>query len=429
MPDIIAAFGRYICNTTSRHPDRNRRLLLAAYLANGIGIRVAPDRQLSPARRFGVNYINDAVVRMLSHPKNAAMVSVFMPCELLQAMGITPMCAEMYSSYINGTKCESFFAETAEAEGISETYCSYHKILLGGAYANVLPAPKMVVNCSLVCDANNLTFREMADYYQIPHFYIDVPPHKNENSVAYVADQFRALADFLQEHTGRPLDKAELGKCIRRSQQTIDLLRECKKLKRTHTQQASIVSELNEIYLTHNALGTEQALHYARRLRQELETAPAAHGIRLLWLNPIPIWQAPVKELLNFSDRCQLTACDMNLEGLVDLDPDKPYESMARRLVYSGFNGGSERIRTSIEYARELDVDGVVCFCHWGCKQTMGLSAAWKTELESAGFPTLLLNGDACDRRNASDGQVATRLNAFVEMLEKSGKSGIGRNG
>ncbi len=63
-------------------------------------------------------------------------------------------------------------------------------------------------------------------------------------------------------------------------------------------------------------------------------------------------------------------------------------------------------------------MDGVICFCHWGCKQTMGLSARFKQALEEAGHPTLILNGDGCDRSNTSDGQVATRLNAFLEMLE-----------
>lgn len=50
----------------------------------------------------------------------------------------------------------------------------------------------------------------------------------------------------------------------------------------------------------------------------------------------------------------------------------------------------------------------------------MGLSGVFKHELgPGQGFPTLILNGDGCDRRNASDGQTATRLNAFLEMLEK----------
>ena len=43
----------------------------------------------------------------------------------------------------------------------------------------------------------------------------------------------------------------------------------------------------------------------------------------------------------------------------------------------------------------------------------------FKEELEEAGFPTLILNGDGCDENNSSNGQVATRLEAFMEMLEE----------
>ena len=41
-----------------------------------------------------------------------------------------------------------------------------------------------------------------------------------------------------------------------------------------------------------------------------------------------------------------------------------------------------------------------------------------KKALEKAGFPTLILNGDGADQSNTSDGQVLTRLDAFIEMLE-----------
>ena len=109
----------------------------------------------------------------------------------------------------------------------------------------------------------------------------------------------------------------------------------------------------------------------------------------------------------------------MNIENLIDTDPEKPYESMAKRLVESGFNGSSEnRIEMSLRAARELDVDGVIYFCHWGCKQTMGAAVNAKRHLEENGFPTLILNGDGGDRRNTSDGQILTRLDAFIEMLE-----------
>ena len=34
------------------------------------------------------------------------------------------------------------------------------------------------------------------------------------------------------------------------------------------------------------------------------------------------------------------------------------------------------------------------------------------------GIPMLILDGDGIDRRNSHDGQIRTRLEAFLEMLE-----------
>ncbi len=418
--DIFRSFGNYICKNASEKPDYTRRLLLAGYHAFGLKLALAPNRQLPAARRFSARYINHTMIKMLSHPEKAALVSVFMPCELLEAMDIVPMCAEMYSAFLCGAFAESAFAEAAEAEGIAETFCSYHKVLLGSAYTKVLPPPAMVVNTSLVCDANNLTFRELAEHYHIPQYYVDVPKDQNEENVHYVADQFRELTVFLEELTGKKLDLQLLRENMVRSRKTIDALRSCMAYRGHRYLPGDVTSELYEIYLSHNALGTEGAQKYAEMLLQDFRNAPpAAGGTKLLWLHTIPHWQEPVRELLNVNDRCQIVGCDMSFEGLVDIDPDQPYESMARRLVCSRWNGGEERVRAAVEAAKAMHVDGVVCFCHWGCKQTMGLSGILKTALEKEGFPALILNGDGCDRRNASDGQTETRLGAFLEMIEK----------
>ena len=71
-----------------------------------------------------------------------------------------------------------------------------------------------------------------------------------------------------------------------------------------------------------------------------------------------------------------------------------------------------------IDLVKKLNADGVILFCHWGCKQTMGLSTLAKRRLEEAGLPTLVLDGDGCDSRNVADGQMVTRVGAFLEQLE-----------
>ncbi|MEG3067781.1 MAG: 2-hydroxyacyl-CoA dehydratase family protein [Syntrophaceticus schinkii] len=71
-----------------------------------------------------------------------------------------------------------------------------------------------------------------------------------------------------------------------------------------------------------------------------------------------------------------------------------------------------------IEMANLLRADGVVYFNHWGCKRTLGSAELIKDMLETAGIPVLILDGDGCDRDNINDGQMSTRLQAFLEILE-----------
>ncbi len=428
MADIIYKFGSFVDKQVPKHPVLSRELLVAGFRAFGLKLDHKPDPRLPKSRQYIASLLNDIVVDMLTHPEHAALTSVLMPCEMLQVMDIRPLCAELYSCFINGAHAEKAFVEAAENEGIAETFCSYHKILLGSAYSGVLPKPKMVVNTSLVCDANNLTFRSIADHYQIPQFYLDVPPFTGEDSVTYVADQLRELRTFLEDAAGQKFDEEKLKEAVARSGRTIQNLLDTQPLRRNKWLTADIASELYEIYATHIGLGTEQAEYYSAQLKTDFSHAPSLdehaaangniHGKRILWVHTIPNWQMPVRNMFNTNENSQIIGCDMNWDCLIPMDPEHPYESMARRLVDSTFNGnGNRRIDAAVTMAKKLNADGAVIFCHWGCKQTMGISVQFKQALEAAGFPTLILNGDGADESNASDGQTSTRLNAFMELL------------
>ena len=82
-----------------------------------------------------------------------------------------------------------------------------------------------------------------------------------------------------------------------------------------------------------------------------------------------------------------------------------------------------QRIRRAQELANLTEVDGGILFAHWGCKGTIGASSLIKNSLENAGLPTMVLDGDGCNPANSSDGQVSTRLQAYLEMLSE-GKEG-----
>ena len=63
---------------------------------------------------------------------------------------------------------------------------------------------------NLTCDANLLTFRTMADFYQVPVFAIDVPWNQTTENVQYVADQLKDLKIFLEKNTGKTISEDRL---------------------------------------------------------------------------------------------------------------------------------------------------------------------------------------------------------------------------
>jgi len=421
MKKYIETLGGIIEKQTAASPEHARELLEAAYS----WVRFSGKHSHGKDVRSAYKYINGAVagtiVDSFRHPKESVMVNIFFPCELLHAMKIQPMFPEGISAYVACTACQQVFAEAAEAADVPESFCSYHKTMLGVAEAGVMPAPLMIANTTLACDANQLSFRRLAEFYQVPHTVIDIPHTNDEEAVHYVADQLRALTPQLEELCRRRLDPQVLRETVACSRRTIELCREYLKKRGGVSLPATMTGELCTLISNHVMLGRPESERYMQRMLRAVEAAPAAlpGKKRIFWMHILPNWQDSMKDILEASGRCELVGTDIAADSLPDMDPDHPYESMARRVVESMCNGPADRrIDRVLHYAKAAEADGVIVFCHWGCKQTLGLSQLAKQRLEAEGLPTLVLDGDGCDARNVADGQMVTRVNAFLEQLE-----------
>ena len=106
----------------------------------------------------------------------------------------------------------------------------------------------------------------------------------------------------------------------------------------------------------------------------------------------------------------------------IPIDPDDPYPGLARRAISIPLNGD---IRRRVEHLQELAqayrIDGAINPCHWGCRQGTGARGLIEEGLKEVGVPVLNLEVDCIDPRNFAQGQLKTRLEAFVEMIESSG--------
>ena len=131
--DIVKTFGNVVSRLNEGNPEHARTLLKVGWRAMNLKYKYAPDKRLIPADRYLANMMMDKMLAPLSTPEHAAIVSIFMPCEMLQEAGLVPYNAEAFSCYISASNAERPMLELMDGEGISETFCSYHKVFEGAA--------------------------------------------------------------------------------------------------------------------------------------------------------------------------------------------------------------------------------------------------------------------------------------------------------
>ena len=419
--DIIEKFGDAVGNLSMSDPEKARKLLLAGYRLQEKRLLLFTDKEIPSSGQYVARMVMKNIIRALAKPENTAMVSIFVPGELLTAAGLTPYSVEALSCFIAGTKCEQAFLRKTEEEGFPETMCSYHRVFLGAALSGLLPKPKCTVYTNLACDGNMMTFPYLKQTYELPGFYIDVPYEKNQESVQYVAEQLRNLKKFLEDVTGRQITEEAVAKAVDNSKKAAINYQKQLSLRKDHDPVTSLTNELYAIFMCHLMAGSEVSLKYTQMLLEDVKKAPKGEGLHVLWMHIMPFLQEPVKEVFNYSKTMHISACDFVADGFRMMQSDDPYEALAEKMVYCIYNGSvKQRIEMARELAKETQADGGVLFAHWGCKGTIGASSLIKSSLEESGLPTIVLDGDGCNPANTSDGQVSTRLQAFVEMLEES---------
>lgn len=415
---VVKTFGHYVEKWSDTDPKRARKLLRTGWEAQLLKLKLMPEKQLFPSDQYAAKMMMQTMLKPLRHPENSAVVSIFTPCEMLHEAGLHPYNVEAFSCFLNGSQAERAFLQQAENEGLSETLCSYHKTFIGAADKGVMPKPRCIVYTNLACDANLLTFSRLAEKFQVPVFAIDVPFNTNEDSVAYVEEQLIRLKSFLSEVSGKDIDEDRLKERIRRSGRTLENYRKFQRERADKYVPADLVTPLYSGMTNNILLGTEEEESYTEMLLRDIQKAEPSRGKRIYWMHTIPFWSEAVKKELYFNENAQIVGCELAQTFDGTLDPKRPYEAMAKRLVYHALNGSAlRRIQNGIRCAKEAGADGAVWFNHWGCKHTLGIAQLAKKKFEEEGLPLLILDGDGCDRSHGGEGQTATRLGAFLEML------------
>jgi len=68
--------------------------------------------------------------------------------------------------------------------------------------------------------------------------------------------------------------------------------------------------------------------------------------------------------------------------------------------------------------AKDYKIDCAINPCNRGCRQGTGSRGLITEGLKEIGVPVLNLEVDCIDHRTFADGQIKTRMEAFLEMLD-----------
>jgi benzoyl-CoA reductase/2-hydroxyglutaryl-CoA dehydratase subunit BcrC/BadD/HgdB len=394
-------------------------------MAAGIEAKILKDPNLpSPRKKYALETARLGS-RLYSGANRVAWCGIAVPFDLLNAMDITSCFVEFVGAVLATTGMADPFLEEAEQAGFVGDTCGYHRAVIGAARKKIMPEPDFLIATTCPCSGGIAIMENLAHLFKKDLYVLNIPQEDSEQSVAYLAEQLKDMVEFIARHTGDPLDEGKLHSVVENTNRTRKLMQEVYQLAQ------KVPSPTDGRLLSNFGLvmplfyGTEAAVEIARAYKDEF-TARIDNGVqgvpdeklRLLWIQNRIQFNHPLVELLEKDYRTNIVSDEMNDIYWDALDPQDPYVGMARRAIAQPLNGSMQRrIDHLKKLARNYKLDGAINPCHWGCRQGTGARGLISSGLKQIGVPVLNLEVDCVDTRNFAEGQLRTRIEAFMEML------------
>lgn len=370
--------------------------------------------------------------------KKVAWITSGGPVEPLIAMDVIPVYPENHGAMVGASKMGADLCGKAEAMGYSSDLCSYARADIACAPINGgpiggLPRPDMLVCCNNICGTVMKWYEVQARFFKVPLFILDTPVcHTGFSAKAkrYVKGQIGEYIAFLEKACGKRFDYDRIKEVGRLSIQGQRLWQEILDTAMNRPAPISAFDAFFHLALIVTLRGTQQTVDYYKMLLAEMQQR-VAEGIgavprekyRLLWDN-LPVWYRTkwLSEKFASQDACLVadTYTSAWCYALRYVDENDFLGSMAECHTRIYLNiGVDEMARQVMEMADKYDVDGIVMHSNRSCKPySFGQYDIQRIIREQKGLPTLMIEADMVDERSFSEGQIETRIDAFIEVLK-----------
>ncbi|MCY6960154.1 2-hydroxyacyl-CoA dehydratase subunit D [Clostridium brassicae] len=416
--DIVKRYGNLI-KKSMYNPQTALNLIKTGLSLEKLRVSKFRDKHLPPSLQYLNKICIQYILEPLRNPNNCGLVNLFAPTEILHAMGIYPLFIEAFSSFLSGFTCEDYFIDYASNCGFSETLCSYHKAFLGAIDSGLISKPSFAVTSSMICDANINTFRHCSHNYNIPFYIIDIPYEYNKDTESYVANQIKEMVCMIEDAMSKSLDVNKLKEILILENSTLYYRKLFYNKLKTKYFPNTLTLEMYKLFTSHVALGRKETYKFYKMQSEDIQYFNRTSCKKILWVHLLPFYHKTLKDYFNLSREYQLLTCDFSFDYMEELDYNNPFNALAKKMLLNQYNGSFEKkAKNILKTAKVLDADAVINFCHWGCKQSTGGTMILKDLLKENNIPFLSIDGDGVDRRNTQDGQIKTRVEAFLEIID-----------
>jgi len=378
--------------------------------------------------------------------------------ELVRSFGLLPVLPEINAlqSAMRGKSKE--YIAIAEKAGHSEDVCTYVKCDYGmmksgnvGPTGERLPDPDLLLLSYTGCFTFMKWFEILRAEYDAPTVMLHVPYQAGgrvtEAMRQYVVAQLKEkVIPALEQVSGRAYDEDRLAECLARSARAEDDL--VAVLESAKHRPSPIDAYFGGVYYVGPIFsafrGTEDACHYYRELREEVEErmrlglGPVTpdgqltrERFRLVVEGP-PNWTHFHEFWRMFADEGAVCVASTytKVGGVYDTgfrhDPRRPLETLADYCMgcYTNLNLPS-RVDLISRYLADYDADGLLINSIKSCNSFSAGQLAMLREIEQrSGRPGGFIESDLVDPRYFSAANIRNRLESYFQMLDQKRASG-----
>jgi benzoyl-CoA reductase/2-hydroxyglutaryl-CoA dehydratase subunit BcrC/BadD/HgdB len=380
--------------------------------------------------------------------KKVAWITSGGPVEFLIAMNIVPLYPEQYGAIAGSAKDSTRLCQVAESHGYSQDLCAYARTSFGSIYSPEAPTPlseidgigglakpDMLICGNNICGTVLKWYQDLSRYYKIPIFVFDTPPLTDgkipTHYIDYITSQMTEFVEFLEKQMKTKMNNQILYDTFVNSRKAIELwthILELGKAKPTPLNcadrfllMAPVVSQRGTLETV--SLYEDVSKEVQTRVDNNLGAITVPEQYRLLWDN-IPIWfniysffNSLAKRGVVFPADTYTNAWSQDFRDTGDLLKDAA-------IMYSNIYLNKtlqNKIDLVSKLAIEFQCDGILYHSMRSCKRySLGQPITKSEVTDKTAIPGTLIEGDMNDTRAYSEGQVMTRIEALLEVIDNT---------